>query len=277
MSLVLYPPSRPQSIGEVLDSAFRVFRATLLRCLPYGVLAMVAGQLPNIYDIVTRRPLRQFGGGDPVWWVLYAVGAFLGMAFVNAILIRQKAMASGSFPEESRRALTAGLRRAVSTIGGFVLLLLAVGVCFVPLIGVPRAYLVWGIIALSVPATYIGVMLSCSWAAMLIGGKGIIASLRYSFHIVRGSWWRAVTIYSVAFAMLAVFYTLAGVIAAVLVPFAGVGDIAVITAVSAVMAAALGAVGVPFYTSMALALYGDLEARKEGTDLERRIAGAAAG
>jgi len=33
----------------------------------------------------------------------------------------------------------------------------------------------------------------------------------------------------------------------------------------------------PFVTSMSLALYGDLQARKEGADLERRIAGAPAG
>ena len=45
MSLVLYPPARPQSIGEVIDTAFRIFKATLLRSLPYSVLATVAGFL----------------------------------------------------------------------------------------------------------------------------------------------------------------------------------------------------------------------------------------
>jgi hypothetical protein len=43
------------------------------------------------------------------------------------------------------------------------------------------------------------------------------------------------------------------------------------------MVVALGAIYVPFFTSMALALYGDLEARREGADLQRRIVGAAAG
>lgn len=276
MPPALYPPSRPQSIGEVLDSAFRIFRITFLRCLPYGVLAMVAGQLPNIYDIATGRPLSQFGGGDPQWWLLYAVGAFLGIAFVNVIIIRQALLASGS-AQAGRTDLMAGLRKAPASFAVFVLLFLAIGVCFLPLIGLPRAYLLWGVILLSVPATYVGVMLSCSVAALLIGGKGIIASLRYSLHLVRGSWWRTATIYSVGFAMLGVFYTLAGVIAAVVVPFAGNGDIAIFTAVSAVMAAALVAVAVPFYSAMGLAIYGDLQARKEGTDLERRIAGAAAG
>jgi hypothetical protein len=33
----------------------------------------------------------------------------------------------------------------------------------------------------------------------------------------------------------------------------------------------------PFVTAMTLALYGDLQVRREGIDLERRIAGAHAG
>jgi hypothetical protein len=274
MTRPLYPPSRPQSIGEVLDSAFRIFRATLLRCLPYGVLAMVAGQIPNIYDIASGRPLHRFGAGDPLWWVLYAVGALLGIAFINAILLRQCAMASQA---QSRPSLLDGLRKAPAAAGVFIILGLAVGACYLPVIVIPTAVRMWGLLALSVPAVYIGVAFSCSWVALLIGRRGVFASLRYSQHIVLGSWWRTVTIYSVALTMLGVFYSLAGVVAAVLVPFTGTRDLAVITAVSAVIAAALGAVGVPFYSSMALALYADLEARKDGTDLERRMAGAAAG
>jgi hypothetical protein len=39
------------------------------------------------------------------------------------------------------------------------------------------------------------------------------------------------------------------------------------------MVVAFSAVYTPLVTAMALAVYGDLQARKEGTDLERRIAG----
>jgi hypothetical protein len=77
--------------------------------------------------------------------------------------------------------------------------------------------------------------------------------------------------------MLGVLFVSAGVVAAVLVPLSAGGDVAVTTAVSAVMVVALGAIYVPFFTAMALALYGDLEARKEGADLQRRMVGAAAG
>jgi hypothetical protein len=276
MAPTLYPPSRPQAIGEVLDSAFRIFRASLLRCLPYGVLAIVAGQLPNIFDIAAGRPLHRFGAGDRIWWTLYVSGALLSLSFVNTILLRQRAMAEGTCAGTAVTFLD-GARRAPAVVAVLVIVLVTTMLCFVPLLAVPTTFRNWAVIVLCVPATYVAVSLSCAYAALLLGGKGIFASLRYSAHLIRDNWWRTITIYSVAVAMLAVFYTLAGVIAAVLVPFAGGADVAVFTAVSAVMAAALGAVGLPFYTSMGLALFGDLEARKQGTDLERRIAGAAAG
>jgi hypothetical protein len=40
---------------------------------------------------------------------------------------------------------------------------------------------------------------------------------------------------------------------------------------------AMGAIYVPFFTAMALALYGDLEVRKERVDPQQPLVGAAAG
>src|SRR5258708_5628840 len=116
MSAILYPPTRPQSIGEVLDGAFRIFKVTLLRCLPYGVLATVVGQLQNIYLIVTGRTLRSFTNTDPVWWLLYLVGALLGGMLLNAIVIRQAAMSSG-LPSVGSSALREALRKTPATFG----------------------------------------------------------------------------------------------------------------------------------------------------------------
>ncbi len=276
MSSVLYPPARPQLVGEVLDSAFRIFRATLLRCLPYSVLATVAGQLQNVYLIATGHPLHKFGSTDPVWWVLYALGIFLGCAFINAIIIRQAAMASGA-PSAGSAALREGLRKAPAAIAMIVILVVLVGVCFLPLLGVPRAYWPWTVVALVVPAAYVAVLFLCSWPALLVGQKGILGSVRYSAHLVRGQWWRTMMIYLVALTMIIVLSFTAGLVVGVLAQFAAARDLAVTTAVSAVMVVASGAIYMPLATSMSLALYGDLQARKDGSDLERRIAGVSAG
>jgi hypothetical protein len=274
MLLTLYSPTRPAMIGEVLDAGFRIFRATLLQSLPYGVLAMIAGKLPHLYAVAVHRPAPRLGVDDPWWWALYAVGVVLAIAFVNAILLKQVAVASGS-RLRARAALGLGMRRAPAATAVLALEVLAIGLCLAPLVGITRAYLTWGVVVLAVPASYIGVALSCGWAALLVGNRGVPGSLRYSLQLTRGNWWRTAIIYLIGAAMLAVFYTLAGVIAAVFVAFAGTANIAVMTAVSAEVAAALGAVGVPFYSALALAVYCDLEARRERVDLP--VAGAAAG
>jgi hypothetical protein len=275
MSFVLYPPARPQSIGEVIDTAFRIFRVTLLRSLPYSVLATVAGQLQNIYLIVSGRTLHRFANTDPAWWLLYLLGAFIGAIFINAILIRQAATASGAASMGSA-ALVEGLRKTPAAIVMGLLVVLFVGVCFVPMLAVPRSYYPLSFFALCIPALYVGVFFLCSWPALLIGRKSIVGSLRYSANLIRGNWWRTVMIYTVAVTMIIVLSVTAGMIVGVLAAFGAARDLAVTTAVSAVMVVASGAVYMPFITAMTLSLYGDLQARREGTDLERRIAGAPA-
>src|SRR5512138_3736379 len=98
MPPVLYPPSRPQAIGEVLDSAFRIFKATLLKSLPYSVLATVAGQRQSVYVVDAGRVLRPFGNSDQGYWAVYVLGAILGGVLIAAIMIRQAGLASGSAP-----------------------------------------------------------------------------------------------------------------------------------------------------------------------------------
>jgi hypothetical protein len=276
MPSVLYPPLRPQAIGEVLDSAVRIFKATLLKCLPYSVLATVAGQLQNIYIMISGHNIRAFSNSDPGWWAVYLLGTVLGAALINGIMIRQAAIASGS-QSDGIQALNQGLRNVPAVVLMGIIMAILVGIWFVPMILIPAAYRSWSGALLAVPAFYVLVLFLCSWPARLIHRKSPIESLRYSAHLVRGNWWRTVMIYLVVLTMIIVLSVTAGLIVGVLTQLVAARDLAVSTAVSAVMVVASGAVFVPFVSSMSLALYGDLQARKEGADLERRIAGAPAG
>jgi hypothetical protein len=276
MPSVLYPPLRPQAIGEVLDSAVRIFKATLLKCLPYSVLATVASQLQNIYIIVSGRNIRPFSNSDPGWWAVYLLGTVVGAALINGIIIRQAAIASG-LQSTGMAALKEGLRNVPAVVLMGILMAILVGIWFVPLVVIPAAFRSWSGAALAVPAFYLLVLFLCSWPARLIDHKSPIESLRYSAHLVRGNWGRTVMIYLVVLTMIIVLSVTAGLIVGVLTQLVAARDLAVSTAVSAVMVVASGAVFVPFVCSMSLALYGDLQARKEGADLARRIAGAPAG
>ena len=276
MPSVLYPPSRPQAIGEVLDSAVRIFKATLLKVLPFSVLATVAGQLQNIYIILSGRNIRPFSNSDPGWWAVYLLGTVVGAALINAIIVRQAAIATGS-ESASMTALKEGLRNVPAVVLMGIVMAVLVGIWFVPLAVIPAAYRSWSGALLAVPAFYLLVLFLCSWPARLIDRKGPIESLRYSAHLVRGNWWRTVMVYLVVLTMIIVLSVTAGLIVGVLTQLVAARDLAVSTAVSAVMVVASGAVFVPFVSSMSLALYGDLRSRKDGADLERRIAGAPAG
>src|SRR5947207_11721681 len=107
MANTLYPPPRPQSVGEILDSAFRIFRATLVQCLPYAIAAVIAGQLPNIYYLVSGRNMLQGLAGfrDPVWVTLYFRGRELA-ARLRRVTRR-----------DEQRALDRGTARSRDEIG----------------------------------------------------------------------------------------------------------------------------------------------------------------
>src|ERR1700753_1972514 len=131
MSSVLYPPARPQAIGEVLDSAFRIFKATLLKCLPFSVLATVAGQLQSIYVIFTGRDLRPFGNSDPGYWTVYLLGAILGCVLITARMLRKAALATG-VASTARGALLQGLKNPPTVLLMGLLMALLIGIWFVP-------------------------------------------------------------------------------------------------------------------------------------------------
>ena len=45
--------------AEVLDVAYRLFRAGIFRCLPYSGLAVLVLELPTLYSTFLCRPMAQ--------------------------------------------------------------------------------------------------------------------------------------------------------------------------------------------------------------------------
>ena len=275
MATNMYPPPRPLSVGETIDLAFRIFRATLLTCLLFAGLAVIGSELPNIYNLATRHPLGSLlDQRDPVFWLLDLVGTVLTVLLWSAILLRQHAVISGAHVGGE---LATVVRRLPAIVALGVLILLATGVWFIPVAAFRSAGPAMALLAalvLSLPATYVAVALSCAGPVLLITGRGAIDSMVHSWRLVSGSFWRLAAVYTVGLVLLFVLYALAGVVSmAVAVPLAH-GDLAVMTAVTTVMVVILSALGTPFYTALALAVYGDLSVRREGADLAQRITAA---
>lgn len=266
MANALYPPPRPLGVGEVLDLTFRIFRATLLKCLPYAILAIIAGQLPTLYSVaVLHRVAALAEQRDPVWWALYALSAVGTFVFLGAIIRRQYNMASGG-------GAGGELAMAVRRIPAQLLMLAVLGIWFMPALTLskpnPALYLLW------VPGTLVWLALSCWFTALMLTGEGALASMVRSWNLTYGSWWRLSLIYTVALVLLLVIYALAGVVGLLVALPLAHGDVAVVTAVTVTVVVILSSVGAPFYSAMALVVFGDLAVRREGIDLAQRIAAA---
>jgi hypothetical protein len=257
MSTALYPVGRPAAIAEVLDAGFRIFRSTLLQTLPYGLLAMLAGKLPHLYQLGAHASGRAVS--NPLWWGLDVAAGVLVIVFGNAIVSRQSARADG-MTTGLRADLLRGLRLAPETAVLLTLLVAAVGVWFTALLLTPSGHTTAATSLAAIPAIYFAVISPNVWLALVADGHGVPGSLAHGWKLVRGHWWRCFTIYLIGLAVLAVFMALAGVIAGLIIALAGSSNLAVMTALSAESAVAIAAVALPFYCALALAVYRDLAA-----------------
>jgi hypothetical protein len=100
-----------------------------------------------------------------------------------------------------------------------------------------------------------------AFPALVFERQGPIDALAYSRRLVRGNWWRTNAILVVTIVMLAVFYFLVLVLAAIAVQFARGADLVLVSAASTVLVIALGAFSTPFFTAMTLAQFGNLKVR----------------
>jgi hypothetical protein len=254
----LYPPSRPQSIGEVLDTGFRIFQSTLLPCLPYGVVWVIVGQLANLHDLATGRPLRVFGGADPIWWLWSLIGAVLTLTVWSSLILRQSALASGA-----ASSMGAELRTALARLPQLVaLMVMGAAACMV------------GLLLFVVTGLYLIVAFAFATPAMLARRLGPLDALRYCARLVYGNWWRTTFILIIAIVVILALYTVLVTVTVLVFGAGGIADVAVVTAVSRAAGIALGAVIAPLACAMILATFGELRARREGVDLEGRIARA---
>lgn len=259
MSITLYPPSQPRTMAELLDVSFRIFRVSLLKCLPYATLAILAGQLATFYDLSRGHLPNAHDVNDPIWVSLYTIGTMLAVILWMATLLRQSTVAAGR--TTSRTDLLDVLKNAAAITAISLLSGAAVAVLILPPLALAEPYRTVGVAVMLVPAVYVFVALSLSLPARMLAHKGVIQSLMYSLDLIRGNWWRATAMYAVGLSIIMVFYLLAAIMAAMVLP-AGGNAMPIERAMAATAVLAVGAIGLTFYTAITLTVFGDLEVRK---------------
>lgn len=274
MSEALYPPPRPQSVGEVLDLSFRIYRRTFVKCLVLGGLVVVTQWLPNLYAIARGQTVVQSllsPSVDPLRTLITLAAGLLALIFPVAIIYRQYRIITG---EQSGGELL----RALRLLGRIVLIVILYALLMVAclLLVVPAAfvsgitqYLLFAVLLL--PLAYVLLRLACAFTAMVIENTGAAASLARSWELTGGQVMRLTAIYTVALFLLLVLYVVVGTLTGFLYAVFGKGDLALIAAGVGVVTVAAGALASPYYSALGLAIFGDLLVRKEGADLSQRI------
>jgi hypothetical protein len=274
MANIPYPPPRPLSVGEVLDLTFRIYRASVVSCLIFAALGVIANQLPNLYSVSRGATLLQAlitPKNSLMLGSLMLAGALLGLVFTGAVVLRQYAIATG-------HPVGGELPRSLGRLPGLVLLMVLFGATFaVGAMFIGAAFIFSGIarvllaLLLCLPILYALVAVSCSLTAMYVTPMGAAAAYVRSVRLTSGSFWRLSVIYTIGVIVLGVLYILTSGVIGMLTGILGRGDVALITATLGVVSVAIGALATPFYTALGLAVFGDLTVRKEGADLAQRI------
>ncbi|MCP5328883.1 MAG: hypothetical protein R3E75_13480 [Steroidobacteraceae bacterium] len=254
MAATILPFERPMSVGEVLDAGITLFKASLLRCLPLSLLAVIIGQLPSLVTMAQRRTPSLEGLG-PLGWLLVIGAGLANVLLWGAILLRQQAIAEGR-----RSPLAADLRRPLLRLPAALALIVLSAL----LIGA-------GVLALLLPGLYLIVALMFAYPALLLDDESVVGALRKSFLLVRGNWGRTSAILTVALFAILVFYAIGMIAGLIVVQLMGGGDIGSVFLATTIIGALIGALFTPFICALSLAQYADLKLRRAGEDLARRI------
>ena len=303
-------PLRPLGLGELLDGSVGVLRGYPRPTLGMSAIVAVVATLVNVVLLLTAfRPfldvdqaealstgsteaLEAALGGAALGFLLTAVLALLSGAVLTGILTTVVGKAVLGQPQTFGGAWTQvrpALPKLVAVafalagiLGGLVLLGIVGGVLVVALggpvlllLGIP---LMVGGIALG---CYLYVRLSLAPCALVLEQLGVRASLRRSWLLVKGDWWRVFGITLLAF-VVAIIVTLVIQVPFELLGYGSFGDLTSATGALSprtLIASSIGSVVAatlvdPFTSGVRALLYVDRRMRAEGLDVALTAAAA---
>jgi len=256
-------PTAPLPIGGVVDDAIKLYRESFARCWP---IALVGSLIMGTFGVFLTIYVRNAGIGltgmallqvyrQPPILALYLLQSVLSLAFYGALIASQNAVALGDTPLSFGEAIAIGfarLGRAVVT-----------GIVW-------WAIIVLGLVLLLVPGIYfLGAL--CLWpVALYAEDAGAMQALQYSRDLIKGHWWRSSTILTIAVIIILVFSMVVGLVAGVLAAISR-HDFTTAQLMVQVVSIAANVFVLPMIPAVLLAMYRDLQLRREGGDLAARV------
>jgi hypothetical protein len=300
---VYVKPTAPRSIGGVLDDGLRLWRQSLPKTWQLALLAQLFIAIPlvlfrlqmrNVPIVPTPNALSAMNAANaqlmmvffksPAFIVGYLVVVLVTMAFYNAIVLRISAVSTNSELPVGR-SLASGLqlipRELLLLLIGFlaaVCISLAVGliVGVLTVIGGQKglAPVLISIVALLVIG-FLMVRLFLTLIALVVDDTHAFESLKVSWALTRGNFWRCTAIVTVLVVIGVVLSLVIGLLNGLMAVTLGVNSVSG-TIVSQLFSVLGNAVLGPLYPAVSLAIYCDLKLRKKGGDLAGRVNALAA-
>jgi hypothetical protein len=266
-------PPRPLMTSEVLDAAFRLFRAGLVRCLPYSGLTVLVLELPTLYSTFQGTGDVAFGLATPLSGlvpfsgltdnhIVLLISLLLGAALLGMISLRLASIARGARPSFRAEVATALLRWPAASIVTFVALifpglLYMVISLFNPMF--PNPVLLMAAALLLLPSGLFVVALPAFWS----DGLGSFAAVGQTVRVSLRSLLRMVGAILATMCIVVVLYLLTAVLLAIVSPLLGRADLFLIATVRLLADLVFGAIGVPFVVSVLIVAYADLKLRDQ--------------
>ena len=302
-------PNAPRSIGGVLDDGLKLWRESLSKTWPLALLAQLLFAIPlvmlrmQLKDLPIVPSSNAFAAANaantqlflalmrsPTLVLAYAATVLLAVVCYTAIVTRIQGVSTNSAPSV-QTSLTSGLRLLPRVLLQLLVFFLCAMVIAVAL-GILAA-IVGGVAAAGMGGAKSSVMpiitfaavfifmffllgrLFLSYFALVVDDAGAVASIRLSWTLTRGGWWRCsailVVLVIIGFVFALVIALANGLIAASLGP-TSLGATVLAQLVGVVANAFLGSL----YPAVLIAIFHDLKLRKQGADLVGRVNALAA-
>lgn len=220
--------------------AYERFRATLLRTLPFSLLAVLLGQWPSVYLLQGGESLQLFAPKSPGWWGVMLI-ASVGTLWCWLMIARRQWRLD---------PMAVDMRVATRVLPRALLILLMSTV----LVGV-------GALVLVIPGIYLLVALWPALAVSLAEDASARTSIDRALVLVRGAWWQSLSVLVVMLVLVLGFFVLGALAAFAL---ASLLPMSVVTAL-------LAAFFQPFVTAIGWAQYQALGERQASSSASNSL------
>ncbi|POZ53263.1 hypothetical protein [Methylovulum psychrotolerans] len=263
----------PVSLAKILDISIKLYVASFTKWISFST---VLGLLSLGFNwFIRQHTLPGMAGAAALaevapWFFGIMVAVVVCSAAGYAAIIYRLDNAAHQRQDSFMEALQLGIRKTPSIVLATFLYMLAVGIGMLLLLvpaGLLRLSLGVGTLLLLVPGIILSLSLLFYVNFIVLDAKRAYESLKASYALVKGNWWRTAGGLTVPTVLLSLFYFILMRSLGFIVKFAGIDGIAEL------IINLFSIASTPFFLTVIYVQFHDLKLRKSGADLAARLAG----